>query len=118
MSTVLEQEDQRYQDYVSGLPPYLAAFAEPQHYGRYTPENQAVWRFIMRQLISFFKTKTPDIYERGLQRAAIPVERIPRIEEIIDSLQEIGWGAICVNGFIPPAAFNGVQCPQNAPYFL
>ena len=102
---MLEQENQRYQDYVSGLPPYLAAFAEPQHYDLYTPEDQAIWRFIMRQLVQFFKTKAPDTYERGLQRAAIPVERIPRIEEMIDSLKEIGWGAICVNGFIPPAAF-------------
>ncbi|MCY4643280.1 MAG: aromatic amino acid hydroxylase [Bacteriovoracales bacterium] len=97
--------EKAYRDYVAGLPSYLAAFAEPQHYERYTSENQAVWRFIMRQLTRLFKLKAPEIYERGLAKASIPVERIPRIEEMIESLNEIGWGAICVNGFIPPAAF-------------
>ena len=102
---MFERESSIYQDYVKGLPAYLSAFAEPQHYQRYTWENQAVWRFIMRQLTHFFKTKAPKFYHQGLERAAIPVERIPRIEEMIQSLQEIGWGALCVNGFIPPAAF-------------
>ena len=94
-----------YCEYVEGLPRYLSAFAEPQHYQRYTPEDQAVWRFIMRQLTEFFKLRAPEAYQEGLQRAAITVERIPRIEEMIQSLSEIGWGAICVNGFIPPAVF-------------
>ena len=100
-----EREDKVYRDYVAGLPPHLAAFAEPQHYHRYTPENHAVWRFIMRQLSSFFQTKAPESYQKGLDRASITIDRIPRIEEMVKSLQEIGWGAICVNGFIPPVAF-------------
>lgn len=102
---MLTKESQKYQDYVNSLPDYLAAFAEPQNYDQYTPENQAVWRYIMRQLTSFFKGKAPDAYFKGLEKAAIPVERIPRIEEMIEGLKDIGWGAICVNGFIPPAAF-------------
>ena len=102
---MFEQESIIYRDYIAGLPPYLAAFAEPQCYDRYTPENQAVWRFIMRQLTHFLKTRAPEAYEQGLKRSAIGVESIPRIEEMVDSLREIGWGAICVNGFIPPAAF-------------
>ena len=94
-----------YGAYVASLPPYLAAFAEPQNYGDYTPENQAVWRFVMRQLVHILKVKAPKVYEEGLKKASIPVERIPRIEEMIGTLADLGWGAICVNGFIPPAAF-------------
>ena len=104
-TTSFAKESATYRDYVSTLPDYLSAFAEPQHYSRYTPENQAVWRFIMRQLTHFFETRAPQAYSQGLQRAAIPVERIPRIEEMVESLGKIGWGALCVNGFIPPAAF-------------
>ncbi len=102
---MLENENPRYQEFVNNLPPYLAAFAEPQMYDQYTPENQAVWRYIMRQLTHYFKDHAPKAYFEGLKRAAIPINRIPKIEEMIDGLQEIGWGAICVNGFIPPAAF-------------
>ena len=102
---MFERESPIYQDYIAELPCYLSAFAEPQYYRRYTPENQAVWRFIMRQLTHFLKHRAPESYLDGLQRAALSVERIPRIEEMVDSLKEIGWGAICVNGFIPPAAF-------------
>ena len=94
-----------YEKYVQGLPPFLAAFAEPQRDNHYTPENQAVWRFIMRQLKHFLQDKAPGSYLAGLELAAISVDRIPRIEEMVASLEQIGWGAICVNGFIPPAAF-------------
>lgn len=103
--TALKNEHSYYRDYVSSLPEYLSAFAEPQNYDQYTPENQAVWRFIMKNLTEYFKDKAPEAYFSGLERAAIPVDRIPRIEEMIEGLREIGWGAICVNGFIPPAAF-------------
>lgn len=102
---MLSKESQKYREYIESLPPYLASFAEPQNYHLYTPENQAVWRFIMRNLTDFFKEKAPEAYFAGLEKAAIPTERIPKIEEMIDGLKDIGWGAICVNGFIPPAAF-------------
>ena len=59
----------------------------------------------MRNLTDFFKEKAPEAYFAGLKKSGIPIDRIPKIEDMIDGLKDIGWGAICVNGFIPPAAF-------------
>jgi phenylalanine-4-hydroxylase len=39
----------------------------------------------------------------------ISFDRIPRIEEMNDILGKIGWGAVAVDGFIPPAAFMEFQ---------
>ena len=39
----------------------------------------------------------------------ISFERIPRISEMNDILGKIGWGAVAVDGFIPPAAFMEFQ---------
>ena len=39
----------------------------------------------------------------------ISFERIPRIQEMNDILGRIGWGAVAVDGFIPPAAFMEFQ---------
>ena len=80
---MLQKESKKYREYVRSLPPYLSAFAEPQNYDQYTSEDQAVWRFIMRQLTEFFKDKAPEAYFKGLEKARIPVDRIPKIEEMI-----------------------------------
>jgi phenylalanine-4-hydroxylase len=48
-------------------------------------------------------------YARGLAQSAISREHIPSIEEIDRGLSSIGWGAVCVDGFIPPRAFQAFQ---------
>ncbi|HET9930522.1 MAG TPA: aromatic amino acid hydroxylase, partial [Polyangiaceae bacterium] len=45
----------------------------------------------------------------GLRQTGISVERIPSIAEMNDRLQRFGWGAVCVDGFIPPRAFTELQ---------
>src|SRR2546430_11571880 len=55
-----------------------------------------------------------DLTVTGVQTCALPIsgisfERIPRIEEMNDILGKIGWGAVAVDGFIPPAAFMEFQ---------
>ncbi|MES4787247.1 MAG: aromatic amino acid hydroxylase, partial [Nitrospiraceae bacterium] len=49
------------------------------------------------------------VYFQGLLNTGISFERIPRIEEMNDILGRIGWGAVAVDGFIPPAAFMEFQ---------
>jgi phenylalanine-4-hydroxylase len=41
--------------------------------------------------------------------AGLTIEKIPSLQEINDALANIGWGAVTVDGFIPPAAFMEFQ---------
>lgn len=91
------------------LPPHLRKYVVDQFYQRYTPVDQAVWRYILRQLISFLSTHAHPVYRSGLEKTGIQIEQIPRIEEISAKLQEFGWKAVPVSGFIPPAAFMEFQ---------
>ena len=38
---------------IERLPKHLKAFIIPQNYERYTPQDQAVWRFVMRQNVNY-----------------------------------------------------------------
>ncbi|WP_413558865.1 aromatic amino acid hydroxylase [Bdellovibrio sp. HCB209] len=91
------------------LPPHLRKYVVEQHYEKYTPIDQAVWRYILRQLRSFLSKNAHESYVEGLSKTGISVERIPRIEEISVKLKEFGWRALPVSGFIPPAAFMELQ---------
>jgi phenylalanine-4-hydroxylase len=91
------------------IPSHLKPFIVEQDYSRYTPEDQAVWRFIMRQLKSFLSEHAHESYLDGLIKTGITVDRIPEIGRIDERLEGIGWGAVAVSGFIPPAAFMEFQ---------
>src|SRR5438045_1631783 len=94
---------------VASLPTHLLQFAVDQRYDDYTSVDHAVWRFIMRQNIFFLREYAHKVYFQGLLDTGISFERIPRIEEMNDILGKIGWGAVAVDGFIPPAAFMEFQ---------
>ncbi|HVF72566.1 MAG TPA: aromatic amino acid hydroxylase [Chthoniobacterales bacterium] len=94
---------------VASLPKHLLQFAVDQRYDEYTPVDHAVWRFIMRQNTFFLKEYAHKVYFQGLLETGISFERIPRIQEMNDILGKIGWGAVAVDGFIPPAAFMEFQ---------
>src|SRR5882724_11878572 len=94
---------------VQSLPKHLLQFAVDQRYEEYTPVDHAVWRFIMRQNIFFLKEYAHKVYFQGLLDTGISFERIPRIEEMNQILGTIDWGAVAVDGFIPPAAFMEFQ---------
>src|SRR3954467_15980411 len=97
---------------VRSLPKHLLQFAVDQRYDEYTPVDHAVWRFIMRQNVFFLREYAHKVYFQGLLDTGISFERIPRIEEMNDALGKIGWGAVTVDGFIPPAAFMEYQAYQ------
>lgn len=94
---------------VAALPRHLLQFAVDQRYDEYTPVDHAVWRFIMRQNVYFLKEYAHKVYFQGLLDTGISFERIPRIDEMNEILGRIGWGAVAVDGFIPPAAFMEFQ---------
>ncbi|MDB5010512.1 MAG: phhA, partial [Mucilaginibacter sp.] len=94
---------------VAALPQHLKQFIVDQHYDHYTPIDQAVWRYVMRQNYSYLKDVAYYPYIPGLHKAGLTIERIPRLQEMNNALAKIGWGAVTVDGFIPPAAFMEYQ---------
>lgn len=94
---------------VAKLPKHLKQFIVEQRYEKYTPIDQAVWRYVMRQNYSYLKHVAFYPYIKGLQRAGLSIEYIPDLQTMNDNLGKIGWGAVTVDGFIPPAAFMEYQ---------
>lgn len=94
---------------VAKLPNHLKQFIVAQNYEKYTPIDQAVWRYVMRQNYSYLKNVAYYPYIKGLQRAGLSIEHIPDLQTMNDNLGKIGWGAVTVDGFIPPAAFMEYQ---------
>lgn len=91
------------------LPKHLARYCVEQDYDRYTPVDQAAWRHIMRQLKSYLSVHAHPSYIDGLRKTGIDTEKIPSIAVMDERLQEFGWNAVPVSGFIPPAAFMELQ---------
>ena len=91
------------------LPTYLKRYIVSQNQDRYTPVDQAVWRYILRQLKSYLSVHAHEAYLDGLEKTGITTEEIPLIQDISEKLARFGWRALPVSGFIPPAAFMEMQ---------
>ena len=87
------------------LPVHLRQYIVKQDYSLYSAIDQAVWRYVMMISIPFFKKHAHPVYLAGLDKTGIPLDRIPKVEEMDEKLDKFGWGAAAVKGFIPPAAF-------------
>uniref|UniRef100_UPI00404A92E7 aromatic amino acid hydroxylase n=2 Tax=Flavobacterium sp. TaxID=239 RepID=UPI00404A92E7 len=94
---------------IDRLPPHLKQFIKPQNYEDYTPINQAVWRYVMRKNIDYLSKFAHESYLEGLQKTGISTDNIPSMYGMNRILQEIGWAAVAVDGFIPPNAFMEFQ---------
>ena len=91
------------------VPAHLQEFVVEQNYDKYTPIDQAVWRYVLRQNSSFLMEKGYGSYEEGLRVTGMSTEKIPNMDEMNHKLAEIGWGVTAVDGFIPPVAFFDFQ---------
>lgn len=91
------------------LPAHLKQFIKPQDYSEYTAINQAVWRYVMRKNVEYLSKVAHKSYLEGLKQTGISIDSIPNMYGMNRILQEIGWAAVAVDGFIPPAAFMEFQ---------
>ena len=91
------------------VPNHLKQYIVNQDYSKYTYIDHAVWRYIMKINVDFFTSNGHKSYIEGLEGTGISLEEIPRIEDMDNKLSEIGWGAVCVRGFIHPQAFMEFQ---------
>lgn len=94
---------------ISNLPNYLRQFIVDQRYESYTPQDHAIWRYVMRQNVNFLKDHAHRAYLEGLSATGIGIDKIPSIDEMNAILGKIGWAAVTVDGFIPPYAFMTFQ---------
>lgn len=97
------------------VPAHLRRFVVEQDYGQYDEIDQAVWRFVLLQMYGRLKRSAHPAYAEGLGQTGISVERIPSIQQMDECLGRFGWGAVCVNGFIPPRAFQEFQAEGILP---
>jgi phenylalanine-4-hydroxylase len=91
------------------LPVHLQQYIKPQNYDDYTSVNHAVWRYVMRKNVDYLSKVAHESYLDGLRKTGISIESIPNMYGMNRILQEIGWAAVAVDGFIPPAAFMEFQ---------
>lgn len=87
------------------LPPHLLQFVVDQPYNEYTPVDQAVWRYVMRQNYYHLRKIAHESYVQGLHMTGVDIEQIPTMYGMNRILKDIGWAAVAVDGFIPPGAF-------------
>ncbi len=100
---------------MQNIPKHLKKYIVNQDYSQYTPIDQSTWRFIMKISISFFSKNAHGTYLKGLEKTGITLNEIPKINSINKKLQNFGWSAICVRGFIPPNAFMEFQSLKILP---
>ena len=89
----------------NNLPKYLNKYITNQDYSKYNAIDQAVWRYIMFISVPFYEKYAHSVYLEGLEKTGIPLNHIPKIDEMDEKLDQFGWGAVAVKGFIPPTAF-------------
>jgi phenylalanine-4-hydroxylase len=94
---------------IAALPTHLRRFVVAQDYAAYTPRDHAVWRHVLRRLTAHLRDRAHPRYLAGLEATGIGVERVPSIDEMNVKLSRVGWSAVAVRGFIPPAAFTELQ---------
>ncbi len=94
---------------IDKLPKHMLDLIIDQPYNDYTPQDQALWRYVMRQNVAYLSQVAHDSYLEGLEQTGISIERIPHMYGMNRILKEIGWSAVAVDGFIPPSAFMEFQ---------
>ena len=97
------------------IPHHLKRYVVEQDYAQYTEVDHAVWRFVLLQTYQRLEHTAHAAYRQGLAQTGISVERIPRIPEMSERLERFGWHAVCVDGFIPPRAFQEFQAASILP---
>ncbi len=97
------------------LPEWLRGYVVEQDYAAYTEADHRTWRTILRGIHDRLVRTAHPAYRRGLEAAGMHLDRIPRIAEMDEKLAELGWGAVAVDGFIPPRVFQELQAHRVLP---
>ncbi len=91
------------------LPKHLLNLVIEQPYHNYTPQDHALWRYVMHQNVRYLSKVAHKSYLDGLKKTGISLEQIPNMYGMNRILKDIGWAAVAVDGFIPPSTFMEFQ---------
>ncbi len=91
------------------LPQHLMNLLIDQPYNSYTAQDHAVWRYVMKRNMDYLSRVAHESYIPGISQTGISLDEIPHLYGMNRILKEIGWAAVAVDGFIPPAAFMEFQ---------
>ncbi len=94
---------------IEHIPEHLQEYITEQDPSLYSPIDHATWRYIMRVSKAFLSKHAHPLYLHGLEATGISTERIPLVSEMDAALRKLGWRAVAINGFIPPAIFLEFQ---------
>lgn len=94
---------------IDRLPRHLMSLVIDQPYNDYTPQDHALWRYVMRQNVRYLGRVAHGSYLEGLKKTGISIEKIPGMYGMNRILKDIGWAAVAVDGFVPPSAFMAFQ---------
>ncbi len=94
---------------IDRLPAKLQQYIKPQDYDRYTAQDHALWRYVMRKNIQHLQHVAHESYLEGLEKTGITIDHIPSMYGMNRILQDIGWAAVAVDGLIPSDAFMEFQ---------
>ena len=97
------------------IPSHLKKYIVPQNYKKYTTEDQAIWRYLMKRISALQYQYGHKDCVKGLKKTGITFHKIPKISEMDKRLQEFGWRAVSVSGFLPPKAFMDFQAHSILP---
>ncbi|NRA36333.1 MAG: aromatic amino acid hydroxylase [Polyangiaceae bacterium] len=100
---------------LQNVPPHLRRWVVTQDMSRYGEIDHAVWRFVAHQTYAVLEHSAHPAYRAGLSKTGISLDQIPSISEMNGALAEFGWGAVAVDGFIAPRAFQEFQASRLLP---
>ena len=94
---------------IEALPERLRRWVVVQDYAAYRAEDQETWRRVLGRLATLLADRAHPRYRPGLEATGIRPDRIPSLDEMNLRLERLGWSAVGVSGFIPPAVFTELQ---------
>ncbi len=87
------------------LPKHLMSLIIDQPYNEYTPQDQAVWRYVFKENLNYLINMAHESYLAGLKKTGMNIEEIPYLYGTNRILKDTGWAAVAVNAFIPPEVY-------------
>ena len=77
-----------------------------QIYDLYSPENHESWRRLHERIRPRWETYANGRFLRGIEALHLPVDRVPRVDEVNQRLRPLtGFQAKPVSGYVPPYLF-------------
>jgi phenylalanine-4-hydroxylase len=99
------------------LPNEFEGYLTPQRHGEYTDVDHGVWREVLSRnewVLGRYAERVPKAYVDGMQALDLP-RHVPRVEEINERIAPTGWRTVCVDGYIPSAAYVGLMARSIFP---